>query len=172
MLSNRWRNVLYIGVTNSLETRIWQHKAKLVRGFTKDYNCDQLVYFEIYERIEQAIAREKQLKGWRRAKKDALIARMNPELKDLSGKRSRTNRQIRCRLESRSQTGLQVRCHPEPPKSRLHAALTPAGIAAQDGRRPPCFLPVGWAKNHRKQSGGPSTVLRHFASCGGSGRHL
>ena len=84
MLSNRWRNVLYIGVTNSLETRIWQHKAKLVRGFTKDYNCDQLVYFEIYERIEQAIARQKQLKGWRRAKKDALIARMNPELKDLS----------------------------------------------------------------------------------------
>jgi predicted GIY-YIG superfamily endonuclease len=53
-------------------------------GFTKKYNCDQLVYFELYERIEQAIAREKQLKGWVRAKKDALIARINPELKDLS----------------------------------------------------------------------------------------
>jgi putative endonuclease len=84
MLTNRWHNVLYIGVTKSLEVRVWQHKAKLLSGFTKDYNCDQLVYFEIYERIEQAIAREKQLKGWRRAKKDALIARTNPELKDLS----------------------------------------------------------------------------------------
>jgi putative endonuclease len=84
MLSNRWRNVLYIGVTNSLETRVWQHKAKAIPGFTMKYNCDQLVYFEIYERIEQAIAREKQLKGWTRAKKDALIAKMNRELKDLS----------------------------------------------------------------------------------------
>jgi putative endonuclease len=63
MLTNRWHNVLYIGVTNSLEVRAWQHKAKAIPGFTKDYNRDQLVYFEIYERIEQAIAREKQLKG-------------------------------------------------------------------------------------------------------------
>jgi len=86
MVSNRWHNVLYIGVTNSLETRMWQHKAKAIPGFTKKYNCDQLVYFELYERIEQAIAREKQLKGWVRAKKDALIARMNPEWKDLAAK--------------------------------------------------------------------------------------
>ncbi|MEA2163114.1 MAG: putative endonuclease [Thermoanaerobaculia bacterium] len=84
MLSNRWHNVLYIGVTNSLETRVWQHKAKAIPGFTKKYNCDQLVYFEIYERIEQAIAREKQLKGWIRAKKDSLIAKINPERRDLS----------------------------------------------------------------------------------------
>jgi putative endonuclease len=84
MLSNRWHNVLYIGVTKSLETRVWQHKAKAIPGFTKQYNCDQLVYFEIYERIEQAIAREKQLKGWIRAKKNALIARMNPSWDDLS----------------------------------------------------------------------------------------
>lgn len=85
MLSNRWHNVLYIGVTNSLETRVRQHKSKAIPGFTKKYNCDELVYFEIYERIEQAIGREKQLKGWIRAKKDALIAAMNPELKDLAG---------------------------------------------------------------------------------------
>jgi len=84
MVSNRWHNVVYIGVTNSLETRMWQHKAGKISGFTKKYNCDQLVYFELYENIVQAIAREKQLKGWRRAKKDALIARMNPELRDLS----------------------------------------------------------------------------------------
>jgi putative endonuclease len=84
MLSNRWQNVLYIGVTKSLETRVWQHKAKAIPGFTKKYNCDQLVYLEIYERIEQAIAREKQLKGWIRAKKNALIARMNPSWDDLS----------------------------------------------------------------------------------------
>jgi putative endonuclease len=84
MVSNRWHNVLYIGVTNSLEKRMWQHKNKTISGFTKKYNCDQLVYFEIFERIESAIAREKQLKGWIRAKKNALIARMNPDWQDLS----------------------------------------------------------------------------------------
>ena len=78
MVSNRWHNVLYIGVTNSLERRMWEHKTKAISGFTKKYNCDQLVYFELYEHIDQAIEREKQLKGWIRAKKDALIAKMNP----------------------------------------------------------------------------------------------
>src|SRR4051812_20482433 len=67
MVSNRRHTVLYIGVTNSLERRMWQHKAKTFSGFTKKYNCDQLVYFELYERIAQAISREKQLKGWIRA---------------------------------------------------------------------------------------------------------
>jgi putative endonuclease len=84
MVSNWWHNVLYIGVTNSLEKRMWQHKNKTISGFTKKYNCDQLVYFEVFERIESAIAREKQLKGWIRTKKDALIARLNPEWNDLS----------------------------------------------------------------------------------------
>jgi putative endonuclease len=84
MVSNRRHNVLYIGVTNSLEKRMWQHKTKAISGFTKKYNCDQLVYFEIYEQIDQAIAREKQLKGWIRAKKDALIALVNPDRMDLS----------------------------------------------------------------------------------------
>ncbi|MEA2163298.1 MAG: putative endonuclease [Thermoanaerobaculia bacterium] len=83
-LTNRWHNALYIGITNSLAKRVWQHKAKAISGFTKKYNCDQLVYFEIYERIEQAIAREKQLKGWVRAKKDALVARMNRDWRDLA----------------------------------------------------------------------------------------
>lgn len=84
MVSNRWHNVVYIGVTNSLERRMWEHKNGKISGFTKKYNCDQLMYFELYENIVQAIAREKQLKGWSRAKKDALIAKMNPRLQDLS----------------------------------------------------------------------------------------
>ena len=84
MLTNRWKNVLYTGVTNSLERRVWQHKHGAIPGFTKKYNCDRLVYIEIYDRIEQAIAREKQIKGWTRAKKDALIATQNPEWNDLA----------------------------------------------------------------------------------------
>ncbi|MCU1348660.1 MAG: Excinuclease subunit domain protein [Acidobacteria bacterium] len=84
LLTNQNRTVLYTGVTNSLEKRIWQHKHKVIEGFTKKYNCELLVYFEMYDRIEQAIAREKQLKGWTRAKKNALIAQMNPEWNDLA----------------------------------------------------------------------------------------
>lgn len=84
MMTNRWLNVLYVGVTNSLETRVWQHKSKGLPGFTRKYNCDRLVYFEIYQEITQAIAREKQIKAWSRAKKDALIATINPEWKDLA----------------------------------------------------------------------------------------
>ena len=84
MLTNEWRNVLYTGVTNSLETRIWQHKNKAVDGFTKQYNCNLLVYYEIYQDVNQAIAREKQIKGWTRAKKDALVESMNPKWNDLA----------------------------------------------------------------------------------------
>lgn len=84
MLTNRWKNVLYTGVTNSLEKRVWQHKNKAIPGFTKKYNCDRLVYFEQYNEIDQAIAREKQIKGWIRAKKNALIAAHNPEWNDLA----------------------------------------------------------------------------------------
>jgi putative endonuclease len=84
MLTNRWRNVLYTGITNSLHVRVWQHKNKTVPGFTKQYNCDRLVYFETYDEVDQAIAREKQIKGWSRAKKDALIAATNPTWDDLA----------------------------------------------------------------------------------------
>lgn len=83
-MTNRWRNVVYVGVTNSLERRVWQHKHGVFPGFTKTYNCHDLVYFEAYGWIDQAIAREKQIKGWTRAKKDALIATMNPEWNDLA----------------------------------------------------------------------------------------
>ena len=84
MLTNRWKTVLYTGVTNSLHRRVWEHKQKHVRGFTKQYNCEYLVYFETYNDITQAIAREKQIKGWTRSKKNALIATLNPEWKDLA----------------------------------------------------------------------------------------
>ena len=84
MLTNRWKNVLYTGITNSLQRRVWQHKNKAVPGFTKMYNCDRLVYFEEYLRIEQAIAREKEIKGWVRLKKNALVDAVNPDWDDLA----------------------------------------------------------------------------------------
>jgi putative endonuclease len=69
---------LYIGVTSDLSGRIWEHKSGVYEGFTKKYRINQLVYHELFHDIESAIAREKQLKGWTRAKKIALIEKMNP----------------------------------------------------------------------------------------------
>jgi len=76
--------VLYIGVTNHLESRTTRHKQKLISGFTSKYNATKLVYFEPFGDIRNAIAREKQLKRWRREKKVALIERTNPTWRDLS----------------------------------------------------------------------------------------
>lgn len=75
---------LYIGVTNNLARRCLEHKMELTPGFTKDYHCTRLVYFEKTNDILSAITREKQLKKWRRAKKEGLIGSMNPTWKDLS----------------------------------------------------------------------------------------
>lgn len=83
IMTNRINTVLYTGVTSSLQKRIWQHKEKLVPGFTKKYNVIKLIYYELTESIESAIAREKQIKGWTRAKKTTLIYKMNPEWRDL-----------------------------------------------------------------------------------------
>ena len=83
IMTNRSNSVLYIGVTNDLVRRIYEHKNKLIEGFTKRYNLTKLIYFECIENINVAIAREKQLKGWRRNKKDAIIRQMNPNLNDL-----------------------------------------------------------------------------------------
>jgi putative endonuclease len=77
-------DVLYTGVTSALEQRVEQHKAKVLEGFTKRYNLTSLVYYEVHEDILTAIAREKQIKGWTRAKKIALIESMNPHWRDLS----------------------------------------------------------------------------------------
>ena len=75
---------LYTGVTNDLERRVFEHKEKLVPGFTTWYNIERLVYFETTEDVQAAIAREKQIKGWTRQKKVALIESVNPTWKDLS----------------------------------------------------------------------------------------
>ena len=77
---------LYVGMTNDIEERVHQHKAGEVDGFSKTYECKHLVYWESYDRVLRAIGREKQLKGWRRSKKVALIEKMNPRWKDLSEK--------------------------------------------------------------------------------------
>ena len=75
---------LYIRVTSNLYLRVMQHKEGTWEGFTATYGCKRLLYFEGYEDIRTAIAREKQLKGWRRAKKLNLIGTINPEFKDLA----------------------------------------------------------------------------------------
>ena len=75
---------IYVGVTNSLERRVYQHKFKVKEGFTSRYNVCKLVYFESTDDITSAIGREKQIKGWRRSKKIELIESMNPNWQDLS----------------------------------------------------------------------------------------
>ena len=76
--------VIYIGVTNNLERRVYEHKNGLIEGFTKKYKCHKLVYFEVGDEPEGAISREKMLKKWRRGKKIILIESKNPNWNDLS----------------------------------------------------------------------------------------
>ncbi len=83
IMSNKSR-ILYIGVTNNLLRRVYEHKNKLVEGFTSKYNINELVYFEQIRDIRSAITREKQLKGWLREKKINLIHSSNPKWEDLS----------------------------------------------------------------------------------------
>ncbi|MBI5071758.1 GIY-YIG nuclease family protein [Candidatus Falkowbacteria bacterium] len=84
ILMNKWNTTSYIGVTNSLSERVWQHKEKIVKGFTEKYNLNKLVYYEIFENVVEAISREKQLKRWSRKKKVDLIRKLNSDFKDLS----------------------------------------------------------------------------------------
>ncbi len=83
MMTNASRT-LYTGVTNDLQRRVGQHKAKQIPGFTRKYNITRLVYFELTQNVRAAIAREKQIKRWKRSKKIALIVSMNPDWEDLS----------------------------------------------------------------------------------------
>lgn len=83
ILTNKNHTVLYTGVTNDLERRCFEHKQKLIKGFTQRYNVDKLIYFEKFDFIEEAIAREKQIKGGSRARKIALIEKFNKEWKEL-----------------------------------------------------------------------------------------
>jgi putative endonuclease len=118
-------HVLYIGVTGAIERRMLQHKNKSFDGFTADYNCNRLVWFERYGDPRAAIAREKQLKGWRRAKKLALIEKMNPP-----GSTSAKDGANHC---SRS----QHRLYPARPDHRsfdCDAVAAGEGVSAQDDK--------------------------------------
>jgi putative endonuclease len=84
-LTNAHNTVLYLGVTSDLVVRLNQHKTKeFTNSFTAKYNCNKLVYYEVFHSIEEAIAREKAVKKWHREWKDKLIRKMNPQLEDLS----------------------------------------------------------------------------------------
>ncbi|MDP9099176.1 MAG: GIY-YIG nuclease family protein, partial [Verrucomicrobiota bacterium] len=83
MVSNRSRSVLYTGVTNSLERRLWFHANAKSGSFVKRYRCDRLVYYESFDTPGDAISREKEIKGWRREKKNDLVWTLNPRWKDL-----------------------------------------------------------------------------------------
>ena len=83
ILTNRNHSVLYIGVTNSLSRRAWEHRAGVGANFLAAYRCNKLIYYEHYTDVSEAIAREKQIKRWSRAKKTYLINRMNPTWLDL-----------------------------------------------------------------------------------------
>jgi putative endonuclease len=84
ILTNKNKTVLYIGVTNNLNDRIKYHKENKKNSFTYKYKCFYLIYFEYFSEINQAIAREKQLKGWKRVRKEKLITNFNPNLKFLN----------------------------------------------------------------------------------------
>jgi putative endonuclease len=83
MMTNRSRVVLYVGITNSLERRTWYHRSGNAKSFTKTYQVDRLVYYERFNDARSAITREKEIKGWRREKKNELVRAFNPKWKDL-----------------------------------------------------------------------------------------
>ena len=79
-----WNNkVMYVGMTNNIERRILEHKNKLIGGFTKKYNVTKLVYYEVFDDVKRCIEREKEIKGWRREKKNKLVEKVNPKWKEI-----------------------------------------------------------------------------------------
>ena len=102
VLTNENNNVMYIGITNDLKRRVYEHKSNTIEGFTKKYHVHKLVYYEITTDVNSAIAREKQLKKWKRAKKNALVETLNPKWKELT---------------------IEEKCHPErSPKGEFASA--------------------------------------------------
>ncbi len=83
ILANRYNTVLYVGITNNLQRRLYEHKQKLQKGFTQRYNIDRLVYFEVCTDAYAAITREKQIKSWSRKRKNELVESQNKEWIDL-----------------------------------------------------------------------------------------
>ena len=86
IMTNRSRVVLYTGITNSLQSRLWFHRNASPTSFTKRYKVDRLVYYEEFEDPQDAIAREKEIKHWRRQKKNELVVTVNPKWEDLRPK--------------------------------------------------------------------------------------
>ena len=84
ILANKYNTTIYTGVTNNLKRRLYEHRHKFVNGFAERYNLNKLVYYEDTTDVKSAIEREKQIKGWTREKKNALISSINPGWKDLS----------------------------------------------------------------------------------------
>jgi putative endonuclease len=94
-----YSGTLYVGVTGHLRRRMWQHKQHAIEGFTAQYDVTRLLYFETYHEVLHAIAREKQLKGWTRAKKVKLVESQNPKWEDLSrGWYTETDDQLRAKF--------------------------------------------------------------------------
>ena len=83
IMTNQWNTVFYIGITSNLPKRVWEHKNKVVEGFSKKYNLNKLVYYEVYSHPYEAIDREKKMKSLKRTKKIQLITAFNPEWEDL-----------------------------------------------------------------------------------------
>ena len=84
IMTNKYKNVLYIGVTNNLRKRVYEHEIGKCKGFTNKYNCHHLIYYEHFMNINHAISREKEIKKWRREKKNNLISELNPDWKFLN----------------------------------------------------------------------------------------
>ena len=84
IMTNKTNSVVYVGVTNDLQRRVNEHKNGDIPGFTQRYHLHKLVYFEHYSNVDEAISREKQIKGYSRTKKNELISKQNPQLGDLS----------------------------------------------------------------------------------------
>ncbi len=83
IMTNKGNTVIYTGVTNNLKRRVYEHKEKMAEGFSKKYNITKLVYYEVFEDVENAILREKQIKSGSRQKKNELVSSMNKEWRDL-----------------------------------------------------------------------------------------
>ena len=84
IIGNKYMSTLYTGVTNDIVRRVWEHKNGEIKGCTQRYRCSHLLYFEDFADVNQAIAREKQIKGWRRDRKIELIMSLNPDRLDLA----------------------------------------------------------------------------------------
>ena len=139
--------VLYVGVTNNVERRATQHQQKLVPGFTARYNVHKLVYFEVYGDIRLAIAREKQIKGWLRKRKIALIESMNPSWKDLMAELRKA------RESARPRSSAPGTCHSERSEESLRV----------EAREETFFVPKNGTQNDgllRDQNRGASRVTQ------------